>query len=68
MGNPRKTPEQRFWPKVDKSGECWLWTGCQVHGYGSFFADGKYRYAHRWAYEHFIGPVPPGREVGFIHF
>ena len=68
MGNPRKTPEQRFWQKVDKSGECWLWTGCQVHGYGKFSADGKHRYVHRWAYEQFIGPIPPGREVGFIHF
>ena len=26
---------ERFWSHVDKSGECWLWTGAQdSHGYG----------------------------------
>lgn len=44
--------ETRFWPQVDKSGECWLWTGTTVNGYGTFWTRGSPRYAraHRVAY------------------
>lgn len=41
----RKTPEQRFWAKVDRRGpnECWLWTGAlNEHGYGMFNAEGRH--------------------------
>lgn len=38
----------RFWAKVDKSGECWLWTaGRTADGYGMFKVGGKVRKAHR---------------------
>lgn len=33
-------------------------------GYGHIFAHSKQRKVHRFAYEHFIGPIPDGREVG----
>lgn len=26
--------DERFWSKVDKSGECWQWTGHTLNGYG----------------------------------
>lgn len=47
---------------------CWLWTGGSLGsmGYGAFSPAGatfKVRgvvYAHRFAYEHFVGPVPAG--------
>lgn len=30
-------PEQRFWSKVDRSGDCWNWTGpLSTRGYGMF--------------------------------
>src|SRR5262245_48112297 len=32
----RQPPEVRFWSKVDKSGECWIWTAGRCKGYGSF--------------------------------
>ena len=53
--HPKYTPEQitRFWSKVDRSGDCWLWTGGKtVVGYGLYYI-GDYRraYAHRFAYE-----------------
>ena len=41
-----------FWSKVDKSGECWLWTGARnPQGYGLFFADGRSMGAHIFSLE-----------------
>ena len=60
------TPEQRFWAKVDKTGDCWLWQGAiGKHGYGTFTVkrpDGGTRFwrAHRFAYELLVGPIPEG--------
>lgn len=58
----RGTASERFWPKVDKSGECWLWTGGQHdYGYGRFnIGNGKIVPAHRFAYEEIVGPIPAG--------
>lgn len=42
----------RFWAKVDKSGDCWLWTaGTNGRGYGTFWASPSYVRAHRYSYE-----------------
>lgn len=52
-------PEARFWPKVDKSGDCWLWTGARFpDGYGSFRYNGVVTGAHRVAYELTYGTIP----------
>ena len=41
----------RFWNKVDKSGDCWLWTASKSrHGYGFFRVEGKLWEAHRWIF------------------
>ena len=46
---------------------CWRWTGKPSRqGYGRFWLDGKNRYAHRVAYEHFVGPVSEGYEVDHV--
>jgi hypothetical protein len=51
----------RFWAKVDKSGECWLWLGGKAHrGHGRVKWGGRFRPAHRIAYELLVGPVPEG--------
>jgi hypothetical protein len=43
-----KSFDERFWEKVDKSGECWIWTGCKdKDGYGFFRTEGKNLKAHR---------------------
>lgn len=45
---------------------CWIWTGETVKGgYGRFRPEpsGKKMLAHRWAYEHWIGPIPAGLEL-----
>lgn len=55
------SPEERFWAKVDRTEGCWLWTGPQAGGgYGQFSIDGKFRPAHRVAYEWIVGPIQPG--------
>lgn len=62
----RRSAETRFFARVRKQPSgCWQWTGhITPTGYGTFtlWLGGKqknYR-AHRWAYEHFIGPIPDG--------
>lgn len=45
------TDEERFWSRVDKSGECWLWlAGKTSAGYGAITIDKTRVLAHRWAY------------------
>jgi hypothetical protein len=66
------TAEERFLAKVEKSDDCWIWTASHKgnDGYGAFW-DGTNRaprrphivYAHRWAYEHWVGEIPEGLEV-----
>jgi hypothetical protein len=52
----------RFWSKVDKSGEHWIWTGSLFaeSGYGLFHINGKPVGAHRVAWELTNGPIPEG--------
>ena len=55
------TPEERFWAKVDKTDDCWLWTANRTNaGYGHFWLDRRMVLAHRFAYELLIGPIPDG--------
>jgi hypothetical protein len=56
-----RTVEDRFWSKVDRTGECWVWTGYKdPTGYGKLHRSGKSCYAHRVSFELANGPVPPG--------
>jgi hypothetical protein len=51
----RKQTAESFWSKVDKSNDCWVWTGyCKPNGYGNTTWGSKSKYAHRvaaWLYE-----------------
>ena len=48
---PRRNTEADFWARVDKSAECWLWTGAvDESGYGRFSFGGKSYPAHRLAW------------------
>lgn len=53
----------KFWSRVDKSGDCWEWTGCKTpQGYGLFFIKrgiSQLR-AHRISYELANGNIPEG--------
>lgn len=63
---PTMPPADRFWLKVDKSGNCWLWTGglFKGSGYGQFtVTPGRNVRTHRYAWELTNGPIPEGLHV-----
>lgn len=54
----------RFWSKVDRYGECWLWlASTSGKGYGTFHFRGRCTGAHRVAYILCVGEVPQGTEL-----
>lgn len=56
-----KPVQERFWSKVDKSGNCWLWTAStQPSGYGQLHYRGTMYTAHRLSYEWAYGSIPTG--------
>lgn len=61
----RHTDEERFYAKVDKSADCYLWTGKpDEDGYGKFGTGPRTKRvtwrAHRWAWAQAHGPIPAG--------
>ena len=63
-----RTLDERFWAKVNRSGDCWLWQGgLYNNGYGCFrlsaFAGAL---AHRFAYQSMIGPIPEGLQLDHL--
>lgn len=55
--------ERRFWSKVDKSAECWLWIGERDRaGYGAIRWRGRMAKAHRVALELAGRDIPQGLE------
>ena len=60
--------EERFWAKINKNAEggCWEWTkALHSRGYGQMITGSKTTkrhnvYAHRFAYETLVGPIPDG--------
>lgn len=61
----RRPLQERFWEKVDKTGDCWLWIGrCWTNGYGRFLLGSKVDRSrrevltHRLSYEWANGPIP----------
>jgi hypothetical protein len=59
-----KTPEQRFWSKVDKQEDCWIWIGGSGnYGYGQLHVGDRGISAHRFSWEIHNGKIPDGLEV-----
>ncbi|MDP2607272.1 MAG: HNH endonuclease [Deltaproteobacteria bacterium] len=51
---------ERFWEKVDQSGDCWVWTAAtDKDGYGIFQLEGKAQKAHRVIFLVLNGKLPP---------
>jgi hypothetical protein len=67
MARPQYTKAQAvqaLWGKVEKRGECWLWTGYSAnHGYGEIRAFGKRWTTHRLAWTLTYGGIPEGLHV-----
>lgn len=66
----RPSREDRFWAKVQKTETCWLWTAAKNGpGYGQFGLgtreDGLV-FAHRFAYELVVGPIPEGLVIDHL--
>lgn len=66
----KRVPEEtRFWQKVNKTPNCWLWTASLNRGYGQMASgvpgNGPIL-AHRFAYEMLRGPIPPGRQIDHL--
>jgi hypothetical protein len=60
--------EQRFWAKVDRSGDCWMWTANRLPttGYGLIWypAEQRITYAHRVSWMMVNRRViPPGMDI-----
>lgn len=56
-----KTTATRFWARVQKTDNCWIWLGPKVgRGYGKVSFHGKTSRAHRVAWELTNGPIPDG--------
>ena len=61
----RKSLEDRFWSYVDKSSDCWVWTGYKHHRdkYGHFKVNNYPVRAHRMSYELEYGSISMGYGV-----
>jgi len=55
----RRSAEERFWSKVNRDGDCWLWRGARTStGYGHLNVDGRSVRAHRFSYALAHGCLP----------
>jgi hypothetical protein len=59
---------ERFWRRVDKSGDCWVWTGPTIRdGYGRLSVGLRpqrhHVLAHRLSWQLHFGPIPEGKLV-----
>lgn len=57
----RMTIEQRFWRKVDRTSDCWLWRGAtRTNNGGQKYGHFDRYSAHRFVHELCIGKIPKG--------
>jgi hypothetical protein len=57
----------RFWSKVDKTSDCWLWESYfNNYGYGMFSTPHRKHSAHRFSYEITYGPIPDGLQIDHL--
>lgn len=61
------TPEESFSARVERRGDCLVWTGATTAGgYGHIRVDGQMVYVHRYAWERALGAIPDGMVVDHI--
>src|SRR5690606_6771721 len=59
---------ERFWAKVEKTADCWVWTAASTSGYGVFRLDSRNYQAHRLSFAWQNGAIPDGAEVDHTCF
>lgn len=62
---------ERIFANTIVEGDCWIWTGrLDRYGYGNInvrvYGVHMNLKAHRVAFEHFIGPIPAGKELDHV--
>jgi hypothetical protein len=58
---------ERFWEKVDASGDCWEWVGAKIRtGYGHFGYAGRVQLAHRVVWQLLVGEIPDGLQMDHL--
>lgn len=65
----RRPIGERFWEKVQKTDECWLWVaGLNADGYGMFESVAEFgtNRAHRVAWIMANGPIPQGMQLDHL--
>ncbi len=67
---PRHTTESKFLESfmAGEPSECWVWQGAMTGGgYGQIYtAESVWVKAHRFSYEHFVGPIPAGLQIDHL--
>jgi hypothetical protein len=60
--------EERFWSRVEKTKDCWLWIGhVGVYGYGYFGPRFRTTFlAHRYSYALAFGPIPDKMSIDHL--
>ena len=53
----------RYWAKVKKGRDCWLWQGNPSEDYGTIRVNGVKVGVHRFTWELYYGPIPKGMWV-----
>ena len=57
-----KSPDERYESQIDKSGDCWIWTGCVAGPFGKKYGyiriNGTRLRVHRYAYMKHYGSDP----------
>ena len=67
MPAPRPALERFFEKFAHTDAGCWTWTGAkQPRGYGLLEIGNTAILAHRFSYEHHVGPVPDGLELDHL--
>ena len=61
-------PFLRFEQFIDvQASGCWFWNGfIRSNGYAAFWTGSRKVYAHRYAFEIFIGPIPIGQDIDHL--
>lgn len=54
---------KRFWDKVKKTDDCWIWIAATRAGYGILKIKGKLISSHRLSWELHFGKIPKGKFV-----